>query len=118
MNGENWTQAFNATKQRYNGRSFAEWFTEICAQEPKGDFLKAITTWVVRHFKSRRKGGVPVGQLDKFCFKDEQKVNLVHHLFWYLAGVLIRRGLKETDLKASNETFLKLETAFRKAQKN
>lgn len=78
-------------------------------------FLKNITTYVVRNFQGRRKGGVPVGKLDQFCVSGE--VNLFDTLAAMLVSILRRRGVKELAEKNRNEAVIVLAKAFDKAAK-
>lgn len=121
MTSENFSTAFKTVKKVYSGKSFADWLLSFFSNPPKeSEFLKAMTTWVVRNFKARRKGGVPVGQLEKFCYKDGdgQKVDFVRHLAYHLIKILTKRGLREVDERAKSDLLGKLDEAFRRAQKS
>jgi len=78
-------------------------------------FLKNITTYVVRNFQGRRKGGVPVGKLDQFCASSE--VNLFDTLAAIMVSLLRKRGVRELAETNKNQAVIILAKAFDKTAK-
>jgi|GEM_PF-6654998 len=75
------------------------------------DFLKLVATWVYRKFSGRRKGGVPLGELQRFVYPDDKKLELVEAAMYYLLGVFRKKGLIEVD-RQTNPQFEQLLRAF------
>jgi len=80
-------------------------------------FLKTITTYVVRNFQKRRKGGVPVGNLDRFIYPADKKINLFDTLAAMIIGILRKRGVRELQERHSNQTLELLIKAYDRTPK-
>ena len=105
-------------KTDYVDKTLVEWFGDLLTmsdaeldREGK-DFLKILTTWVVRNFSNRRKNGVPVGYLDKFIYPDNQKIDFTRAVMVFIVRILRKRGLRETDQSRKSATFDLLVKAY------
>jgi hypothetical protein len=109
--------AFAAVKKPYRGKSLLEWLGKWVSMTTKDlekvnqSFLKTITTWVVRTFAQRRKGGVPMGYLPKFAWPETQKLNFAEALAAQIILTLRKRGLLEADTQPTRQ-FQRLVDAF------
>lgn len=112
----NLLSAFAATKS-YRGKTLVEWLTawvtmrEADLTKVNAKFLAIITTWVVRNFQQRRKGGVPTGNLARFVLPESQKIDFTGTIAAMLVGTLRKRGLVEADSQPTG-SFRKLLDAF------
>lgn len=110
-------QAFTAVKKPYIGKSLLGWLGKWVTMTTKDlekvnqPFLKTITTWVVRNYAQRRKGGVPMGDLAKFALPNTQKFNFIEALIAQIVLTLRKRGLLEADTQPTQQ-FQRLLDAF------
>lgn len=115
-------QAFTAVKKPYPGKSLLEWLgkwvnmTTKDLEKVNQPFLKTMTTWVVRNFAQRRKGGVPMGELAKFALPATQKFGFTDAIAAFIVLTLRKRGLLEADMQ-SMDRFLRLLDAFERCSK-
>jgi hypothetical protein len=95
----------------YHGKILVEWFVELLQKSDAdldregSNFLKVLTTWVVRQYSGRRKGGVPTGSLDRFVYRDSEKIDFTRTVMVFLVRILRKRGLRETDLSRKSAAF-------------
>lgn len=112
-------KAFAAGKA-YRGKNLADWLAKwVLMKTPdlekvNRQFLTILTTWVVKRFAARRKGGVPVGNLGRFALPDSQKINFIEALCAFVILILRKRGLIEADRQPS-DSFRRLLDAFDRA---
>lgn len=110
-------QAFTAVKTPYRGKSLLGWLgkwvtmTTRDLEKVNQPFLKTMTTWVVRNFAQRRKGGVPMAELAKFTLPKTQKLNFTEVLIAQIVLTLRKRGLVEADTQPTQQ-FQQLLDAF------
>lgn len=92
-------------------KTMVEWFGDLLTMSDANldkmgsDFLKVLSTWVVRNFSARRKNGVPVGELGKFIYPESQKIDFTRALMVHIVRILRKRGLRETEAARKNATF-------------
>lgn len=114
-------RAFDAARP-YKGKSLADWFSkwvtmrETDLTKANASFLTVITTWVVRNFQERRKGGVPIGKLEKFAIPAPQKIDFTNAISSMVVSTFRKRGLLESDVQPT-DTFRKLNDAFDRSSK-
>lgn len=107
-------------KKPYKGRTLASWLHLFMILAPQtldqnaGQFLPAMTKWVVEQYREGRKGGVPIGYLEKFALKD-QKMPFFDLLATMVVRILRKRGLHEYD-SMPTPTFTKLVEAWDRAK--
>jgi hypothetical protein len=108
----------------YRGKTLVEWFAEFLQKsdadlEREGsNFLKVLTTWVVRQYSGRRKGGVPIGNLDRFAYRNSEKIDFTRAVMVFIVRILRKRGLRETDLSRKSPTFELLVRAYEKTERS
>jgi hypothetical protein len=106
----------------YRGKTLVEWFGDLPTKSDADldregkDFLRVLTTWVVRQYSGRRKGGVPTGNLVKFALPESQKIDFTRTIMIFLVRTLRKRGLRETDLSRLSPTFDLLVRAYEKTR--
>lgn len=109
--------AFNKTPV-YKGKTLVEWFGDLLKKSDSdldregSNFLKVLTTWVVRQYADRRRGGVPMGHLEKFAYPASQKIDFTRTVMVYIVRTLRKRGLRETDMSRKSLTFDQLVAAY------
>lgn len=108
--------AFDAARP-YRGKTLLGHFGDLLymkdadLHKEAAGFLKTMATWVSRAFASRRKGGVPTGELSRFVHPDGVKLDFTRAIIVHLVGLLRKRGLVEAD-RATNPQFEQLLRAY------
>lgn len=114
-------KAFENAKP-YRGKSLADWLSkwvtmrETDLTKSNASFLTTMTTWVVRNFTERRKGGVPMGNLAKFALPESQKIDFTGAISAMVVATFHKRGLIEADSQPTAQ-FQRLVDAFDRARK-
>ena len=78
-------------------------------------FLKTMTTWIFRSFRTRRGKPVPLGEIARFVHPDETRIDLMRTIVLYFVGILRKRGLREYDMFRKSPAFDEMVRAFDKA---
>lgn len=101
----------------YRGKTLPEHLGDLLTmkeaelRKESAGFLKIMATWVFRAFASRRKGGVPTGELARFVHPDGVKLDFTRAITVHLVGLLRKRGLVEVD-RQTNPQFEQLLRAY------